>query len=242
MHAPSSKSYRACKSLDSWFLTLASLPYLYPMEILDPKLQAYLDAHCEAEPEALKSINRETHLKMLKPNMLSGHYQGRLLSMLSKIVNPERILEIGTFTGYSAICLAEGLTEGGVLDTIEVNLEAESMLRKNVELAGMSHKIRLHMGDALPKILEFPDNLFNIVFIDADKKNNINYFERVIDKVKPAGLIIIDNVLWKGKVYGADNDADTQLFRKLNDRVTADTRVEQLILPVRDGILIIRKK
>ena len=174
--------------------------------------------------------------------MLSGHYQGRLLSMLSKMINPERILEIGTFTGYSAICLAEGLTEGGILDTIEVNLEAETMLRKNFELAGMSQKIRLHTGEALPKILEFPDNLFNIVFIDADKKNNINYFESVIEKVKPAGLIIIDNVLWKGKVYGADSDADTQLFRKLNDQVTADVRVEKLILPVRDGILIIRKK
>ncbi len=174
--------------------------------------------------------------------MLSGHYQGRLLSMLSKMINPDRILEIGTFTGYSAICLAEGLAEGGILDTIEVNLEAEQMLLKNFESAGMSHKIRLHMGHALPKILEFQDNLFNIVFIDADKKNNINYFESVIEKVKPAGLIIIDNVLWKGKVYGADSDADTQLFRKLNDQVTADTRVEKLILPVRDGILIIRKK
>ena len=212
------------------------------MEILDPNLQAYLEAHCDTEPEALQFINRETHLKMLKPNMLSGHYQGRLLSMLSKMVNPERILEIGTFTGYSAICLAEGLAEGGVLDTIEVNLEAENTLRKNFEKAGMSQKIRLHMGEALPKILEFPDNLFNIVFIDADKKNNINYFESVVKKVKPAGLIIIDNVLWKGKVYGTDSDADTQLFRKLNDQVTADARVEKLILPVRDGILIIRKK
>ncbi|MCJ8210624.1 O-methyltransferase [Mucilaginibacter sp. RS28] len=211
------------------------------MEILDPKLQAYLEAHVDAEPEVLKNINRETHVKVLKANMLSGHYQGRLLSMLSKMVQPERILEIGAFTGYSAICLAEGLTENGVLDTIEVNPEMESMLRRNFEAAGMTDKIRLHIGDAMPKILEFTESLFNIVFIDADKKNNLNYFESVIDKVKPGGLIIIDNVLWKGKVYGDAKDADTELFRKLNDQITVDTRVEKIILPVRDGVLIIRK-
>lgn len=212
------------------------------MEILDPKLQAYLEAHIDAEPEALRNINRETHVKVLKANMISGHYQGRLLSMLSKMVSPERILEIGSFTGYSAICLAEGLIDGGKLDTIEVNAEMENMLRKNFEAAGMTDKINLHIGEAMPKILEFPDNLFNIVFIDADKKNNLNYFEGSINKVKPGGLIIIDNVLWKGKVYGEENDADTQLFRKLNDEIAVDTRVEKIILPVRDGVLIIRKK
>jgi predicted O-methyltransferase YrrM len=174
--------------------------------------------------------------------MLSGHYQGRLLSMLSKMIQPERILEIGAFTGYSAICLAEGLKEGGRLDTIEVNVEMENMLRKNFESAGMSEKIELHIGDAGPKILEFQNNLFNLVFIDADKKNNLKYFESVIDKVKPGGLIIIDNVLWKGKVYGDEKDADTQLFRKLNDQIAVDERIEKIILPVRDGVLIIRKK
>jgi caffeoyl-CoA O-methyltransferase len=212
------------------------------MEILDPGLQAYLDAHCEPEPEALKKINRETYLKVLKPNMLSGHYQGRVLSMLSKMISPERILEIGAFTGYSAICLAEGLIEGGMLDTLEVNAEMEELLLNNFKSAGMDEKIRLHIGDAMPKILDFKNNLFNLVFIDADKKSNLAYFESVIDKVKPAGLIIIDNVLWKGKVYGDAKDADTQMFRKLNDQIAVDTRVEKLILPVRDGILIIRKK
>lgn len=211
------------------------------MEILDPRLQAYLEAHTDAEPEVLKKINRETYLKVLKPNMLSGHYQGRLLSMLSKMVGPERILEIGSFTGYSAICLAEGLKEGGKLTTIEVNPEMENMLRRNFEAAGMTDKIELLIGDAMPIILEFPESLFNIVFIDADKKSNIGYFEGVIDKVKPGGLIIIDNVLWKGKVYGEEQDADTQLFRKLNDQIAVDGRVEKLILPVRDGLLIIRK-
>ncbi|QQL49634.1 O-methyltransferase [Mucilaginibacter ginkgonis] len=212
------------------------------MEILDLNLQNYLDNHCDAEPEALQTINRETYVKVLKPHMLSGHYQGRLLSMLSKMMQPERILEIGTYTGYSAICLAEGLAENGVLDTIEANAEMEPLIRKNFELAKTGDKIRLHMGEALPRILKFEDNLFNFVFIDADKKNNINYFESVIPKVKPAGLIIIDNVLWKGKVYGEANDADTQNIRKLNDLVAKDTRVEKLILPVRDGILLIRKK
>ncbi|WDF55529.1 O-methyltransferase [Mucilaginibacter sp. KACC 22063] len=212
------------------------------MEILDPKLQAYLDAHCDAEPEVLSKINRETHVKVLKANMLSGHYQGRLLSMLSKMVNPTNILEIGAFTGYSAICLAEGLADGGKLETIEVNAEMETMLRKNFEMAGVDDKINLHIGDAMPILLDFPDNYFNIVFIDADKKNNLNYFESSIQKVKPGGLIIIDNVLWKGKVYGIEKDADTESFRKLNDQVTVDNRVEKLILPIRDGILIIRKK
>jgi len=212
------------------------------MEILQSDLQTYLDTHCETEPETLKFINRETHLKVLKPNMLSGHYQGRVLSMLSKMMQPKRILEIGTFTGYATICLAEGLTEDGIIDTIEVNREMEKILREHFKLTNVEKKIRLHFGAAADIIADFIDAVFDLVFIDADKKNNLLYFDLIFDQVRSGGIIIIDNVLWKGKVYGDEKDADTESFRKLNDQIAADTRVEKLILPVRDGILIIRKK
>ena len=217
------------------------------MEILPDDLQEYLDHHCEPEPEALQTINRETYLKVLKPHMLSGHYQGRVLSFLSKMMQPKRILEIGTFTGYATICLAEGLTEDGIIHTIEVNRELEEMLNSHFKLTSVGKKIKQHFGEATAIIPALDGKNFDIVFIDADKKNNYLYFQLVFEKVRPGGLIIIDNVLWKGKVYGADpdsyrGDADTQVIRKLNDQVAADTRVEKLILPVRDGLLIIRKK
>jgi len=212
------------------------------MEILPDDLQKYLDMHCDPEPEALKTINRETYLKVLKPHMLSGHYQGRVLSMLSKMMQPKRILEIGTFTGYATICLAEGLTEDGIIHTIEVNREMEEMLNSHFKLTNVEKKIQLHFGTAEDVLNVLAEKNFDIVFIDADKKNNFNYFQLVFDKVRSGGLIIIDNVLWKGKVYGEENDADTQAIRKLNDQVSVDSRVEKLILPVRDGILLIRKK
>ncbi|MDB4924383.1 O-methyltransferase [Mucilaginibacter sp.] len=212
------------------------------MEILDGDLQTYLDNHCEPEPEALQTINRETYLKVLKPNMLSGHYQGRVLSMLSKMMQPKRILEIGTFTGYATICLAEGLTEDGLIHTIEVNRELEEMLKTHFSLTNVEKKIRLHFGAAEQVIASLDEKSFDIVFIDADKKNNLLYFELILNKVRSGGLIIIDNVLWKGKVYGNENDADTVNIRKLNDQIAADTRVEKLILPVRDGLLLIQKK
>ena len=193
-------------------------------------------------PEVLKKINRDTYLKVLKPHMLSGHYQGRLLSFLSKMMQPKRILEIGTFTGYATVCLAEGLTEDGIIDTIEVNREIEEMLNSHFKLTNVDKKIKLHFGPAADVIADFKDVLFDLVFIDADKKNNLLYFELIFDKVRSGGLIIIDNVLWKGKVYGPENDADTKRIRELNDRISVDSRVEQLILPVRDGILVIRKK
>ncbi len=212
------------------------------MEILPDDLQEYLDNHCEPEPEALQTINRETYLKVLKPHMLSGHYQGRVLSFLSKMMQPKRILEIGTFTGYATICLAEGLTEDGIIHTIEVNRELEEMLNSHFKLTSVGKKIKQHFGEAAAIIPALDEKNFDIVFIDADKKNNYLYFQLVFEKVRPGGLIIIDNVLWKGKVYAAENDADTQVIRKLNDQVAADTRVEKLILPIRDGLLVIRKK
>lgn len=212
------------------------------MEILPDILQKYLDAHLDDEPEYLQKINRETYLKVLRPHMLSGHYQGRLLSMLSKMMRPERILEIGTFTGYATLCLAEGLTDGGIIHTIEVNRELEEMLNSHFNSTDVGKKIRLHFGEAEAVLKDLKDEIFDLVFIDADKKNNFAYFNAVIDNVRSGGLIIIDNVLWKGKVYGEENDADTQNIRKLNDQVSVDSRVEKLILPVRDGILLIRKK
>ncbi len=212
------------------------------MEILPHDLQLYLEDHCDPEPPELQKINRETYLKVLQPHMLSGHYQGRLLSMLSKMIQPRRILEIGTFTGYATICLAEGLTDDGLIHTIEVNHEFEPMLIQHFKSTNVDKKIRLHFGLAEQIIVQMTEENFDIVFIDADKKNNLHYFQLIFDKVRSGGLIIIDNVLWKGKVYGTENDVDTRSIRELNDRLAVDTRVEKLILPVRDGVMVIRKK
>ena len=212
------------------------------MDILPEDLQSYLDSHCDPEPEWLQTINRETYLKVLKPHMLSGHYQGRVLSFLSKLMQPKLILEVGTFTGYATICLAEGLADDGFIHSIEVNREMEEMLNSHFKLTNVEKKIKLHFGPAEQIMPLLPYNAFDIVFIDADKRNNFLYFDLALDKVRSGGIIIIDNVLWKGKVYGEDNDPDTESIRKLNDQITADTRVEKLILPIRDGLLVIRKK
>jgi predicted O-methyltransferase YrrM len=158
------------------------------------------------------------------------------------MIQPKLILEIGTFTGYSAICLAEGLVEGGMLHTIEVNREMEDIINSHFKLTNVENKIKLHFGQAEAIIADLEEDNFDLVFIDADKKNNYNYFQLVFDKVRSGGLIIIDNVLWKGKVYGTEKDTDTENIRKLNDQITVDSRVEKLILPVRDGLLVIRKK
>jgi caffeoyl-CoA O-methyltransferase len=213
------------------------------MEILPDLLQQYLESHTDPESELLKVINRETYLKVLKPHMLSGHYQGRLLSMLSKLMQPKCILEIGTYTGYATICLAEGLTDGGEIHTIEVNKEMEETINKSFQHFERKNQIYPHFGDAQEILFQLSDKIYDLAFIDADKKNNLTYFKLILDQVKPGGLIIVDNALWKGKVYDlAANDADTRLIRDFNDVISADTRVEKLILPVRDGIMIIRKK
>src|SRR6185312_9279770 len=172
------------------------------MEILPHDLQLYLEDHCDPEPPELQKINRYTYLKVLRPHMLSGHYQGRLLSMLSKMIQPRRILEIGTFTGYATICLAEGLTEDGIIHTIEVNIEMEEMLKKHFSLTDVEKKINQHFGPAEQVLADLKAEVFDLVFIDADKKNNLLYFEKILDQVRSGGIIIIDNVLWKGKVYG----------------------------------------
>ena len=212
------------------------------MVLLSDELTEYLDRHCEPEDELLKHINRETHLKVLMPRMLSGHYQGRLLSMLCKMIKPGRILEIGTYTGYATLCLAEGLTETGIIHTIDINKELEDMVRANFAKSAFNHQITYHLGNALdiiPNLIE----VFDLVFIDADKKNNLNYYNLVIEKLRPGGLIIIDNVLWSGKVLRPDEtDQDTFLINKLNQTINSDQRVEKLILPVRDGLFIALKK
>jgi len=214
------------------------------MEFIDPELDQYVHRHSEAESDLLNELNRETYLKVLQPRMLSGHVQGRILSMYSKLIRPERILEIGTYTGYSAICLAEGLTDGGTLDTIERNEELLPIINRYVERAGLSDKIKLHIGNALP-IIESMDATFDLVFIDADKTNYLNYYEAVLPKMKSGGCIIADNVLWSGKVLDEKelkNDPDTGALDKFNKAVTADERVDNVLLPVRDGLMLVIKK
>jgi predicted O-methyltransferase YrrM len=212
------------------------------MELFSEELTHYLENSCEPENELLKHINRETHLKVSMPRMLSGHYQGKLLSMISKMVNPERILEIGTFTGYATLCLAEGLRENGRIYTIDINLELEDMVRSNFKKSDLNSKIMYQIGDA-KQIIPTLNETFDLVFIDADKKNNATYYEMIIDKVRSGGLILVDNVLWSGKVLDeAVSDQKTSLISKFNEMVSSDQRVEKLILPVRDGLFLIRKK
>ena len=214
------------------------------MEFIDPELDKYVHQHSEAESELLNDLNRETYLKVLQPRMLSGHVQGRILSMYSKLIKPQRILEIGTYTGYAALCLAEGLAEGGVLHTIEKNEELQPIINRYVERAGFMDRIKLHIGDALP-IIESMNATFDLVFIDADKTNYLNYYEAVLPKMKSGGCIITDNVLWSGKVLDESelkNDPDTAALDQFNKRVTEDARVDNVLLPVRDGLMIVRKK
>ena len=212
------------------------------MELLSDELTNYLERYCEPEDDLLKHINRETHIKVLMPRMLSGHFQGRLLSMLSKLIRPARILEIGTYTGYATLCLAEGLTNDGSIHTIDINTELEDMVRTNFKNSPFNSKIQYHLGNALDIIPRLNETL-DLVFIDADKKNNGAYYQLVFDKVRPGGLIIVDNVLWSGKVLLAEApDKDTLEINKFNLMINNDSRVEKLILPVRDGLLLIRKK
>jgi len=209
--------------------------------MITEELQNLLLQYCEPESELLQRINRETNLKVLLPRMLSGHYQGRVLSMLSKLVNPKRILEVGTFTGYATLCLAEGLQPDGKLYTLDINVELEDMVRRNLADSAYEKQIVYLLGDAMENIPQL-DEVFDLVFIDADKKNNGSYYDLVIDKVRPGGLIIVDNVLWSGKVLSNQQDKDTKNIITFNDKIAKDTQVEKLILPVRDGLSVIRKK
>lgn len=211
------------------------------MNLINEDMQQLLLNYCEPESELLQQIDRETNLKVLMPRMLSGHYQGRVLSMLSKIVSPSRILEIGTFTGYATLCLAEGLTDKGMIYTLDINEELEDMVRGYFAESPFNDKIKYILGDATETISTLNET-FDLVFIDADKKNNGRYYDLIFDSLRPGGLVIVDNVLWSGKVLNSNPDKDTKIITTFNDKILGDKRVEKLILPVRDGLFIIRKK
>jgi predicted O-methyltransferase YrrM len=213
------------------------------MHFIAEKIDDYAVRHSEDEPELLKQLSRETHQKILQPRMLSGHYQGRVLSMISKLVNPKNVLEIGTYTGYSALCLAEGLQKDGQLHTIDINEELFDFQRKYFDKSGFGKQIHQHLGNALELVPKL-DMIFDLVFIDADKENYANYFEMVIEKVNPGGLILSDNVLWSGKVIEAvePDDLDTKALIEYNTLLKDDKRIETIVLPIRDGLTISRKK
>lgn len=204
-------------------------------------LNAYLESTCDEESELLRRVNRETYLRETMPHMLSGHFQGRVLAMLSKLVKPARILEIGTFTGYATLCLAEGLTDDGVIDTIDVNEEQEDRVRGYFNASPFAAKINYHIGDAA-EIIPTIEGDFDLVFIDADKKRNLYYFNLLIERVVKGGLLLVDNVLWKGKVLQDNPDSQTRKVVELNETLAKDNRVEKLILPIRDGLFVLRKK
>jgi caffeoyl-CoA O-methyltransferase len=212
------------------------------MEFIAKKLDDYVCAHSENEPAVLSELNRKTHVSVLQPRMLSGHFQGRVLSMLSHMIQPNSILEIGTYTGYSAICFAEGLQENGKIITIDVNEELEDLVREYISKSQNNHSIEYIIGDAM-KLIPALEEEFDLVFIDADKKNYCNYYHLVFDKVKKGGYIIADNVLWSGKVleHYDSLDRDTQIIMDYNKMVHEDSRVQEVLLPIRDGLMIARK-
>ncbi|WP_437919439.1 O-methyltransferase [Sphingobacterium sp. LRF_L2] len=204
-------------------------------------LNTYLEGTCDEESELLKRINRETYLKETMPHMLSGHFQGRVLAMLSKLVQPKQILEIGTFTGYATLCLAEGLSADGVIHTIDINEEQQERVQGYFNESPYAEQIQYHIGDAATVISSI-EGLLDILFIDADKKRNLFYYDALIERVPSGGLILIDNVLWKGKVVLNAADSQTKMVSTLNETLAKDQRVEKLILPIRDGLFVLRKK
>ena len=209
-------------------------------------LEEYISRHTTSENEVLEAITRDTHVHILNPHMLSGHVQGRVLSMLSHMIQPKRILELGTFTGYSALCLAEGLAEGGKLITIEHNDELEETIRRNIAKSPLSDRIELVIGDAVERVNELRSegvNEFELVFIDADKREYCAYLEAVYPLVPVGGFILADNTLWDGHIVDPAYDKDKQTLglRAFNDKLKEDDRFEQVILPLRDGLTLIRK-
>ena len=208
------------------------------MDILE-----YIEQHSSPESDALKQIVHSTHLEMINPRMMSGHIQGRVLSMFSQMIHPRRILELGTFTAYSTLCLAEGLQEDGVLVTLEHNDELEDMIRRNLALSPWGDKVELVVGDALEWLgAQSTDEQYDLVFIDADKREYSAYLDAVLPLVKPGGWILADNTLWDGHIIeeAYDKDKQTVALRAFNDKVAADDRLEKVILPLRDGLTIIR--
>lgn len=211
------------------------------MHFISEELEDYVANHSQIEPELLAKLNKETHQKVLQPRMLSGHFQGRVLSMLSKIIRPTAILEIGTYTGYAALCLAEGLTENGTLDTIDVNEELVDFQKKYFDVSSWKDQIFQHLGDAL-EVIPTLDKKFDLVFIDADKENYIAYFNMMVPMMNKGGIILSDNVLWSGKVLEEvkSSDKTTQILLDYNKLINEDKRVETVLLPIRDGLTVTR--
>ncbi len=212
------------------------------MDFLPEQLETYVENHTKPEPEILKKLNRETHAQIMMPQMLSGHVQGRFLKMLSCMISPSQVLEIGTFTGYSSLCIAEGIKEGGVIHTIDINEELTPIVTRYIKEAGAEKKIKTYTGNAVD-IIPTINAVFDMVFIDADKKNYVKYYELIFDKVRKGGFILADNVLWSGKVVeqSSKNDEETKGIIEYNRMVMADKRVENVLVPIRDGIMIARK-
>lgn len=211
------------------------------MDFISSELQNYVSKHSSNVSDLLAKVDRETHLEVLQPRMLSGHFQGRVLSMLSHLLKPSAILEIGTYTGYSALCLAEGLSSNGKLITIDINEELESRVRAYFHESDFAQQIDYRIGNAAELMLHL--NLdFDLIFIDADKQQYPLYYEQALEMLKPGGFILIDNVLWSGKVVEEKHqDKDTVLLRELNLKISQDARVEKVLLPIRDGLYLIRK-
>ncbi|MEK6493064.1 O-methyltransferase [Myroides odoratimimus] len=211
------------------------------MHFISPELEDYAAKHSEDEPELLAKLDKETYQKVLQPRMLSGHFQGRFLSMISKLVNPQHILEVGTFTGYATLSLAEGLRADGTIDTIDVNEELVDFQRKYFDMSDYGHQITQHLGSALD-IIPTLDKKFDLVFLDADKKNYTNYFHLIIEKMNKGGIILSDNVLWSGKVVEDIkwNDRATIEIDQYNKLLKDDPRVETILLPIRDGLTVSR--
>jgi predicted O-methyltransferase YrrM len=211
------------------------------MHLVSPEIEKYIDAHTTDESDALQQLNRKTHADVLMPQMLSGKVQGQFLKFISQMLQPNRILEIGTYTGYAAICLAAGLTENGKLFTIDINEELEGIVRTHVEKAGLKNKIVQIIGNATEEISKLEET-FDLIFIDADKQNYSLYYDLVFDKLRNGGFILADNVLWSGKITDEKKDKDTQSLAEFNDKVQQDNRVENVIVSIRDGVMMIRKK
>jgi caffeoyl-CoA O-methyltransferase len=213
------------------------------MEFITKELSDYCENNTSAETDILAQLNRETHLKVVSPRMLSGHLQGRFLSFISKLQQPKLVVEIGTYTGYSALCLAEGLAENGKLISIDVNEETSAFAKSFISKTEYANKIDLVLADAKDYIPTIKESI-DLVFIDADKKNYLNYYHLVIDKLNKGGLIIADNVLWSGKITMSENamDKETLALHQFNQFVQQDKRVENMLLPIRDGLMVVRKK
>jgi caffeoyl-CoA O-methyltransferase len=210
------------------------------MDFIPSEISEYSKMHTSAESELLKKIDRETHAEVLKPRMVSGHLQGRFLSMVSHMVKPTYILEIGTYTGYSAVCLTEGLQPNGKIVTIDINEELEARVRAYFREAGLTKRVEYIIGDAT-KIIPTLTSMFDLVFIDADKENYSNYYDLVFDRLHVGGFILADNVLWNGKVVRYESDKDTKAIKEFNLKVVRDNRVSCVMLPIRDGIMLIQK-